>query len=165
MELSGGESSDRGRIHDMCFDTLLDQDGNKRANTMNHTPDIYPQNPIPLSEIELPASTESSDPSVVADNMNRSECCHRLLCQRLDICPVTDIAFDRHDIHPALVKPLFNHREAVGIDIGKDDSHAFVSESVGQCFTDTARCAGDDGNFSDQITHARLLMSEPESLR
>lgn len=49
---------------------------------------------------------------------------------------------------------LLCSRKILLVDIGDDDLHAFLQESLRETQSDTVRPAGDDGNAAAQILHA-----------
>src|SRR5690242_15812317 len=78
------QSGDGSSVDDMSRRALLQHDRDEGANSVNNTPQIDAQHPVPIRESTIPKKTAAPDSCVVEEQIYNAEFFHGPLSEGLD---------------------------------------------------------------------------------
>ena len=151
---AGKQAGHGGRIHNMSWPALLEQDRNEHANSVRHAPQIDAHHPLPIGDRTFPDRPRRiADARVVADHVHRAKSIQRLLGQGLHALALGDIGDHGQCFGAGPAQFGVGIGQCARLDIGQNDLHAFTREPLRHRKADPASRAGHDSNLVTKFLH------------
>jgi hypothetical protein len=137
----------------MALGALPEHDRHEGPDTVDDTPEIDSQHPLPVGDRELPGRLACRDARVVADYVDGAERRQRLLSQGFDIAGLRDVRPDGQ--HLGALRPQLALRscQRVGLDVRQHDLHPLGREPLHQRPPDPAGGPGDHRDLALEALH------------
>src|SRR5690242_20518778 len=139
----------------MAIDLLLQHDWHKHVESVNDTPHIDPNDPLPLSDGILPQPGIAAYTSVIAEQMHTTKGAQDLVCEILDITGLCHIGDYSHHCRPIHLEFMCGLGQRLFLDIRQDDFHPFVRTTFGETTADATGSTSNDGNLVSELFHDR----------
>ena len=122
------------------------------------------QDPPPIGQVDSPRSESeraSSDASVVAQDVDRTEGVDGGVTKRVDRVGIGDIGDDPDGLDSGCLQFRDRGVQDGFFDVAEDDAHAIGGEPFGHGEADPARSSGDHRCLAVEFLHARSLVGAP----
>src|SRR5437016_2703230 len=139
----------------MTIDILLKHDRYKNVQSVNDTPQIDSNDPLPISDGMLPQPCGADDTSVIAEQMHATEGAQGRVCEIFDITGLCHIGDYGQYGCPVSLEFMRGLRERLFLDVGQDHTHPFVRTTFSETTADATGSTGNDGNLVSELFHDR----------
>ncbi len=152
-------SGHRGGVDHVTLISRRQYARNERTDAVDHTPQVYVDNSVPLLERDLPRVSPSDDPGVVHRHMERPVALDGDLAEALDGIGISHIDHDCRHVTARAHEPRRLAFELFLVEVRHDHPHPVAHEGFDERQTDSTGRAGNNRSSPFESFHVRRMLS------